>query len=456
MSVDSDAVDVEEQLGQWRTFVERRQVLAPADVDELEDHLRSRMADLAAHGLDPEEAFLVAVRRVGSIDVLTREFAREHSDRLWKQLVLTTDDTDPSDSRTDVVVMLACAVAAALAVKLPAAFGLSLEHDAGFYLRNASLFVLAPLAGYFAWRRRVGRPVVAVVAGLFLLGAAGADAYAAVDARTTDLLTALHLPIALWLAVGVAYAGGDWRSDRRRMDYVRFTGEWVVYYALIALGGGVLTALTVGTFKAIGTDVQGFVSQWLLPCGAAGAVVVAGWLVEAKKSVVENMAPVLTWVFTPLFLAALVGFLVAVAIGWDGIHVDRDVLIVFDLLLVVVLGLLLYGISARESTGTVASVTFDWVRLALVAAALLIDAFVLVAVVSRIRDLGFSANKTAALGENLVLLVNLGWSAWLLAGFLRRRRPFAALELWQTRYLTVYAAWAWLVVLAFPLVFDVL
>ncbi|MGY2876623.1 hypothetical protein ACVW00_003813 [Marmoricola sp. URHA0025 HA25] len=453
----SDEVTTEQQLAQWRTYVERRRVVGSADLDELEDHLRSRMADLVDAGLEPDEAFLVAVKRVGSIDTLTREFAREHSDRLWKQLVLSPGDTaDAARARTDLVVMLVCAVAAALAVKVPAALGLSLEDDAAFYARSAGVLVLAPLAGYFAWRRRLAKSTVAAIASLFLLGAVGANAYVAADDRTTDVVTALHLPIALWLVVGVAYVDGEWRSDRRRMDFVRFTGEWAVYYALIALGGGVLTAVTLGTFKAIGTDLEGLVSAWMLPCGAAGAVVVAAWLVEAKKSVIENMAPVLTWVFTPLFLAVLVGFLVAVVSTWEGVDLDRDVLIVFDLMLVVVVGLLLYGISARESPAPATSAAVDWIRFALVVAALLIDAIVLVALVARISDFGFSANKTAALGENAILLVNLAWSAWLLRGFLGGTRPFASLELWQTRYLTTYAAWAWAVVLAFPLLFDVL
>ena len=35
-----------------------------------------------------DEAFLVAVKRIGGLDDLSREFAREHSDRLWKQLVV--------------------------------------------------------------------------------------------------------------------------------------------------------------------------------------------------------------------------------------------------------------------------------------------------------------------------------------------------------------------------------
>ena len=67
---------------------------------------------------------------------------------------------------------------------------------------------------------------------------------------------------------------------------------------------------------------------------------------------------------------------------------------------------------------------------------------------------GFSANRTAALGENLVLLGNLAWSAWLLLGFVRTRARFAAVERWQTGYLVVYAAWAWAVVLVFPPVFG--
>ena len=58
------------------------------DVDELEDHLRHQIAELNAAGLAADEAFLVAVKRMGDLDDLSREFAREHSGRLWKQLVL--------------------------------------------------------------------------------------------------------------------------------------------------------------------------------------------------------------------------------------------------------------------------------------------------------------------------------------------------------------------------------
>ena len=54
-----------------------------------------------------------------------------------------------------------------------------------------------------------------------------------------------------------------------------------------------LTTLTALTFRSIGLDIEDFLTTWLLPCGAMGAVIVGAWLAEAKQSVIENMAPVL-------------------------------------------------------------------------------------------------------------------------------------------------------------------
>jgi hypothetical protein len=164
------------------------------------------------------------------------------------------------------------------------------------------------------------------------------------------------------------------------------------------------------------------------------------------------MAPVLTRVFTPLFTAALVAFLGAILVTGNVIDVQRNVLILFDVLLVVVLGLLLYSISARDPVTR--ATLFDRLQLALAVSATAIDILVLIAVTDRITEWGTTPNKAAALGINVILLVNLAWTAFLLADFVRHRRPFEQLERWQTRYIAVYAAWAWIVVLAFPPIFD--
>jgi hypothetical protein len=156
--------------------------------------------------------------------------------------------------------------------------------------------------------------------------------------------------------------------------------------------------------------------------------------------------------FTPLFAAVLLAFLATMVWTGHGIDIEREVLIGFDLLLVLVLGLLLYAVSARDPQAS--PNLFDALQLLLVVTALVVDVLALAAIAARISEFGFSANKAAALGENLVLLVNLSWSAWLYARFVRGRGDFAALERWQTSYLPVYSIWAALVVVVFPPLFG--
>ena len=81
-------------------------------------------------------------------------------------------------------------------------------------------------------------------------------------------------------------------------------------------------------------------------------------------------------------------------------------------------------------------------QVVLVVSALLADAVALWAIAARMTEFGFSPNRMAALGGNVILLVNLAWSAVLYIRFLRGRESFTALERWQTNYLPVYAAWA--------------
>lgn len=453
MSVSGHVIPLEEQIDQWRNYLRRRQAIHTVDVAELEDHLREQVAGLVDAGLASDEAFLVAVKRMGSLDALSREFAREHSDRLWKQLVVVSSASEEprTAARTDAIVALGLAVAAAVLIKLPSLFGITVGQHESFYFRNLSLFVLPLLTGYFVWKRRLDTSTFRWLALAFVAATVFANAYPFDPKGYTEALTALHLPIALWLAVGVAYAGGRWREVTGRMDFVRFSGELFIYYVLMALGGGVLTAFMAMIFRAIGVNIGPFFESWLLPCGAVGAVLVGSWLVEAKQSVIENMAPVLTRLFSPLFALVLLTFLGTFL--WNGrpIDIERNVLIAFDLLLVVVVGLLLYSISARDPHAP--PDIFDVVQVVLVISALLADAIALWAIAERLSEFGFTPNRVAALGENVILLVNLTWSAVLYIRFLRGRGSFSQLERWQTDYLWVYPVWAALVVIVFPPLF---
>lgn len=459
MSMDTHTEAVEAQIGEWRAAVLRGPAVDVADADELEGHLREQITDLEAAGLSTDEAFLIAVRRLGQVDLVTAEFAREHSDRLWKQLTLERVEADSSHP---ILVMLGFAVLAAVLTQAawmlanPPSDPFSALGGSGgeWFIRDLSLFVLTPLAAYFAVLRRVPWSRVLVLAGIVAVLALAVNLFPFAPGSTTNLLVAIHLPVALWCVVGLAYVGGDVRSSAKRMDFLRFTGECAIYYAMIAVGGAVLLGLTALVLTPIVPDAVGAVMQWALTLGAAGAAIVAAWLVEAKKSIIENIAPVLTVIFTPLFAAMLLVSAVTYTIAGVGRDFNRDLLIVFDLLLLVVLSLVVYSISTRDSEATRGTRAMDGIRLVAVVAALLLDALVLVSMFARVGEFGFTANRVAALGLNIILLVNLAVSASLIVRQLTGRSHLARLERWQTGYLPVFAVWVALVVLVLPPVFG--
>jgi hypothetical protein len=453
MTTDKDMSAVDGQIEQWRSYLLRRKTIQSPDVVELEDHLREQIGGLIESGLSADEAFLVAVKRIGNLDSLSREFAIEHSDRLWKQLVVAGDSGEMTPMRSDAAVAIALAFCAAALVKLPALFGIDMEHNDSFYARNATLFVLPLLTAFFVWKRSVGASTIRWLAAGFLAAIVFANVYPFTSHDSNTLtLSAMHLPVALWLLVGIAYAGSRWSQIAGRMDFIRFSGEFLIYFVLIALGGGLLTGLLMMLFKTIGIDAEHFVGNWLVPCGAAGAVIIASWLVEAKQSVIENMAPVLARVFTPLFTALLLTFLVTLIVTGKANGIERTMLMQFNALLVLVLALVLYSISARDQASPPGA--FDMMQVVLVTSALIADALALWNIAQRISEFGFTPNRVAVLGMNLILLVNLAWSLVLYLRFVRRKESLVGLERWQTRYLPVYAVWAAIVVIVFPPLFH--
>lgn len=367
-------------------------------------------------------------------------------------MTLSNSPKQTVTSYNEAAIVIALAVAAAVLIKIPGLFGIDMDQNEGFYLRNFSLFVLPLLTGYFAWKRRLSTKTLSWLALAFVSAVSFANIYPFESGSDTQALLALHLPIALWLIVGVAYTGENWSHASNRMDFIRFSGELFIYYVLIALGSGVIMAIMVQIFHTIAIDIEPVFESWILPCGIVGAVIIASWLVEIKQGVAENLAPMLARLFTPLFAVVLLSFLGT--LFWTGrtMEIERDVLIALDLLLVVVLGLLLYSISARRSDSTPG--IFDFVRVVLLVSALIVDLIALWSIGGRITEFGLTANRIVVLGMNLILLINLSGSVLLYIRFMLNRGSYKRLVKWQSDYLPVYALWAALVVIFIPPLFS--
>ncbi|QPL05186.1 MULTISPECIES: permease prefix domain 1-containing protein [Actinomyces] len=447
-----------EQLAAWRTLMLARPAMNADDVAELESHLLDQAADLRAVGLTEDEAFLIAMRRLGGQDAVAREYAQIHTERLWHRLAVarSTADGEAQDGWAARGPWLAIllGLAAGLAVRLPAELHLP-DLDV-FYALNISFLVLPFLAAYLAirsraWHSPAGR------GGLIALAVTGVISVVVVNVLPLDdqsqslLLTTVHLPVALLLLTGAAYLGGRWLRVEAWMDWLRFLGESVIYYVLIAMAGGALVALLGAAFLTVWDySVLDTALNWVIPVCAAGAVLVVAWLVTLKRSAIENMAPVLTAVLTPFLTLALLGFLLVVVISGGPRNVERGTLIGFDLLLVVVAAIVLFTVSARAPEAHAG--LLERMHLAMILAALAVDLIMLWAMSERLLVWGATPNKVSALGLNLLLLLHLAGSAWHYVGVIHRSRTSLALERWQCLAVPVFSAWCLVVALVLPLV----
>jgi hypothetical protein len=393
--------------------------------------------------LTPAEAELIQYARAGESDLTARTVARDALEAMWPQ------HTGSGSRSVRSVALLA--LGAGLAAKGPDALGWSIAASPQAYGLNLGLLVLPWSVAMFGlsqgWQSRAWMRAGAILFALL----AFVNLFPFDKASSTAILTAAHVPVALWFVLGWVRAGAGWRDQARRLDFVRFTGEVLLYFALLAMAGGVLMGLTIAMFSNFTDSAEEIIGGWVLPLGAAGATVVAVWLADSSGRAMGRVALTVQRVFTPLFALAMTAFAVSAIPGGFFTTFQRDQLAVYDGLLVVVSALAMYAVAAQSASPT--HPLHDRTLLAMVTAGVVVDALIVVAMVDRTMGMGLTPNRVAATGLNLVLLANL-------TGLMVRQwRRISSGDLeaparWQAAYLPVLAGWATVVAVGLPLVFQ--
>lgn len=335
-------------------------------------------------------------------------------------------------------------------VRLPAIW----LGDEWYYPRLAPSLVILALAAYF-WleNRERGK----LTTGLAL--AAIVIAYTALlpgDSVYGDSVTMalLHLPILSWAFLGLVFTGAAWRDAEPRMRYVRYNGELLILASLVGLGGIVFSGITVALFSLISENSEN-AAEWYVQnigvIGAAGVPVAATYLYDVVFKRRTGIASVLARVFAPLFLLMTGTYLVAAFLGGQSPFVDRDFLITFNALLLVVLGMTVFSIAERGGQAQVE--WFDYVNGALLVVTLVIDVIALSAILFRLTSYGLTPNRAVVLGANLVVMTHLAWMCRAYIGLIRGKVGAGGVRHAVVGYLPVYVGWAAIVAFVLPLVF---
>jgi hypothetical protein len=79
--------DLNAAIETWRNELAAQPQLTPDDRRELERHLADAIADLRGRGLNEEEAFWLARRRIGQPRQLAEEFVKENPSEVWRERI---------------------------------------------------------------------------------------------------------------------------------------------------------------------------------------------------------------------------------------------------------------------------------------------------------------------------------------------------------------------------------
>jgi hypothetical protein len=316
---------------------------------------------------------------------------------------------------------------------------------------NLVYLVFAALSALFLFKRS-SKPIqwipivfLLIITGIFLN-------MLPLQERDSVLLSYLHLPVFLWTLLGWSFSGNDHQKQEKRVDYIKFNVDFALTYGAMALGGMVVTGLTLSLFSFIGMDVSEFYFENVVLFGAVGLTVVAAFLASNNVGFSEKVIGPLAKIFSPLILSTLIVYLAFVLSTGRNPFIDRSFLLTFNGILLFVLAVTLLLIVEDEPHGE--KKWFDYVHFGLITTALVIDVIALSSILFRLSSYGITPNRLAVFGLNTVVLVHLGWICLSYWNFLRNRSHRTSIRSAVTRYLPIYGLWAAMVAFGFPLLFP--
>lgn len=320
-----------------------------------------------------------------------------------------------------------------------------------FYPRFIPFLVIGALIAYFsingAFNKRL---IIQSMGGLLLLFVI---LMILPDKNSADslIMALIHMPLVLISFLGFVFAGGQWRDVQARLHFIRYGGELIIFTALVLLGGGVLTALTLGLFSLIDIPLEEWYMNYVLVWGLMSAPLIATWVWDQVMKRESQLASVIANVFSPLFLVLTVGYLLALIGEQRSPFSDREFLIIFNVLLLVVWAITVFSVTGR---GEEPSKLLDITNLSLVFVTLIIDAIALSAIAYRIVEMGITPNRMAVSGANLLIFIHLLWIFFEYVKELRGSRNTDVIKQTIARFLPVYTGWSLIVVVLLPVLFG--
>jgi len=306
-----------------------------------------------------------------------------------------------------------------------APIGFSLALSVFFMMRNFKKNTLVKLL-----------PLYAGMVLYFLLLPVRKDSQSTINAVFFGL-------IILWFFVWFSYSSFKIRDVDLFSDFIQRTAETVLWSTLCGLGGMVLILLSINLMKTIGIDAEEFYMRNIATLGVCAVPFISLVIIERFDKI--RLSVVLANIFLPLFLISIVIFGALSLFAEIKPYETRDVFIIYNVMLVIVICLLLFTKINNQNSRFI-----DVCSTLLTVCTAILDGIVLSAIIYRIKNYGMTPNKATLLASNMVMLGNLVYIVYI--SF--KHREYREVSKRMLYYLPMYALLAFVVVFIFPAIFS--
>lgn len=367
----------------------------------------------------------------------------------WNERLNYQNDPMNWGNRKELIFVIIASAVAGLIAKLPTIFSISEDF---FYPRNIGFIIFPALSAYFAWKGNLSPGKIISMALAMLFGLVFINFLPDLEKSDTLILSCVHMVLFLWFVLGFAFAGKAINSPEKRLGFLRYNGDVVVITTLILGAGGILTAMTIGLFSAIGMEIEDFYFEYFGIFGISAAPLLGTYLTQTNPHLVGKVSPVIAQIFSPLVLIMLVIYLLAILYTGKDPYNNREFLMIFNGLLIGVLAVIFFSVA--ETFNTPKSRMEIWVLLLLSVVTVIVNGIALSAILFRISEWGITPNRAAVLGGNLLILVHLLLVTAQLLRVTTKRAQIAGVGKAIAFYLPVYFIWSIVVTFLFPFLFG--
>jgi hypothetical protein len=352
----------------------------------------------------------------------------------------------------DIVMLILACIITSILIKYPALFKNDFFEES-YYIRNAGLIVLFGLSVFAIRTNRIfSVKNIAFIGTAFLVPAIYINLLPSDKDSQSLNLAFVHLPLFMWCIYGIVFIGLDLKDKGKRIDYIKYNGDLAVLGALILIAGGILTGLTIGLFHAIDINIEVFYMKYVAICGLVSAPIVATYIIQNYPSLTNKLAPIIANIFSPLVLITLVIYLITIPFSGKSPYTSRDILIIFNLMLLGVMGIIVFSVS--ETSQNKKQKFNEMILLILSLVTIIIDVVALSAIFYRLYAYGLTPNRLVVLISNLLIFVNLVMIMIDLYKINFRKAEIDIVELTISKYLPLYAVYTFIITFGFPVIFG--